>query len=56
MRFALTGRGKRGGARVLYVYCEHEQRIFFLLGYPKNVRGTLTQGEKNALKQWVEQL
>lgn len=56
MRFALPGRGKRGGVRVLYVYRDHEQRIFFLLGYPKNVRETLTQSEKNALKQWVQEL
>lgn len=56
MRFALPGRGKSGGARVLYVYAPHDQRIYFLLTYPKNVRDTLTQAEKNALKQWVQTL
>lgn len=56
MRFALEGRGKSGGIRILYVYAKHGERIFLLLGYPKNVRATLTQGEKNALKQWVQQL
>ena len=56
MRFALTGRGKSGGARVLYVYAPHDQRIYFLLAYAKNVRDTLTQAEKNALKQWVQTL
>lgn len=56
LRFGLQGRGKRGGIRVLYVYAKHEQRIYFLLGYAKNVRETLTQGEKNALKAWVQEL
>jgi hypothetical protein len=56
MRFALPGRGKSGGARVLYVYSPHDQRIFFLLTYSKNVRDTLTQAEKHALKQWVQTL
>jgi hypothetical protein len=56
MRFALEGGGKSGGLRVLYVFAEHDERFFLLLGYPKNVRATLTQGEKNALKQWVQQL
>jgi hypothetical protein len=56
MRFALPGRGKSGGARVLYVYAPHDQRIYFLLAYPKNVRDTLTQAEKNALKQWIQML
>jgi hypothetical protein len=41
MSFALEGRGKSGGIRVLYVY---------------SMRETLTQGEKNALKKWVQQL
>jgi hypothetical protein len=56
MRFALEGGGKSGGLRVLYVFAKHDERFFLLLGYPKNVRATLTQGEKNALKQWVQQL
>jgi hypothetical protein len=55
-RFALEGRGKSGGIRVLYVYAKHDEKIYFLLAYPKNVRDTLTQGEKNALKKWVQQL
>lgn len=56
MRFALEGGGKSGGIRVLYVYAKHDQRIYLLLGYPKSVRETLTQGEKNALRTWVQQL
>lgn len=56
MRFALPGRGKRGSIRVLYVYVKVDCRIYFLLVYPKNVRDTLTQGEKSALRSWIETL
>jgi hypothetical protein len=56
MRFALPGRGKSSGVRVLYVYARHDSRIYFLLAYAKNVRTTLTQADKNALKAWVRQL
>ena len=56
LRFALEGRGKSGGIRILYVHAKHDQRVYFLLGYPKNVRDTLRQGEKNALRKWVQDL
>jgi hypothetical protein len=56
MRFALEGRGKSGSIRVLYVHAKHDERVYLLLGYPKNVRETLTHGERNALKKWVQQL
>jgi hypothetical protein len=56
MRVALPGRGKSGGARILYVFAPHDQRIYLLLAYPKSVRDTLSQAEKNALKKWVQTL
>lgn len=56
LRFALAGGGKSGGARVLYVYMKSACRVVFLLAYPKNVRETLSQGEKNALRKWVQTL
>jgi hypothetical protein len=56
VRFALPGGGKSGGARVLYVYARSACRVYFLLAYPKNVRATLGQGEKNALRKWVQTL
>jgi hypothetical protein len=56
VRFALSGGGKSGGARVLYVYDRADCRVYFLLAYSKHVRETLSQGEKNALKRWVQTL
>jgi len=42
LRIALPGRGKRGGARVIYYYWSRESRIYLLLGYAKNVQEDLT--------------
>lgn len=56
VRFPLPGGGKSGGARVLYVYAAHDERIYFLLAYTKSVRESLGSGEKNALRKWVETL
>jgi len=49
VRVALPGRGKRGGARVIYFYRKARRRIYLLLAYPKNEKASLTKAEKNAL-------
>ena len=56
LRFALSGGGKSGGARVLYVYHRSDCRVYFLLAYSKSVRESLSRSETNALKKWVETL
>lgn len=43
LRVAVKGRGKRGGARVLYLYVQVRARIFFLAVYDKASREDLTQ-------------
>jgi hypothetical protein len=42
LRVALAGRGKRGGARVIYYWWASKDRCYLLQGYAKNVRGDLT--------------
>ncbi len=37
--------GKRGGARITYLYVEVKDRIYFILAYAKNVRGNTTPAE-----------
>jgi len=37
-----TGRGKRGSYRYVYLYLEHQERIYLLYLYPKNVVANLT--------------
>ena len=54
---ALTGTdgidavGKRGGARIIYVYVMIAERISLLRCYAKSVRTDLTADEKSELRQ-----
>lgn len=41
LRVALDGRGKRGGARVIYYWQVPASRVYLLLAYPKNVLDNL---------------
>jgi mRNA-degrading endonuclease RelE of RelBE toxin-antitoxin system len=54
VRWRLPGRGKRGGARVIYYLKAATGRIFLLFLYPKNVRSDLSQGELRTLRRLVE--
>jgi hypothetical protein len=42
MRVALPGRGKRGGARVIYYYRSERRRIYLLFTYGKSETATLS--------------
>ena len=55
-RFALTGRGKRGGARLIYYWQVAADRIFMLLAYAKNRQDDLTPDELAVLRQLVKRL
>lgn len=50
------GKGKRGGARVLYVDVEVKQTVFFINVYSKDEKDDLTESEKQALKVIVKML
>ena len=56
LRAPLPNRGKRGGARVLYLYVEFRGRIYFLLAYAKNEQVDLSPGQKKALRIMVKEL
>ncbi len=53
IRVSLEGRGKRGGARVIYYYRDSRNAIFFLTLYPKNKKSDLTPKEKEAIKEQI---
>ena len=55
MRWAGSGRGKRGGLRVIYYWQVADDQIWLLLAYPKNERDDLSHDEIKQLKQLVEQ-
>ncbi|MCW8132893.1 MAG: type II toxin-antitoxin system RelE/ParE family toxin [Planctomycetota bacterium] len=55
IRISLPGRGKRGGARVIYYYARSQERIALLYAYNKNVEGELTRDQIRFLRKIVEE-
>ena len=49
LRFAASGRGKRGGARVIYYYEDKATPIYALLAYAKARKIDLTPNERRAV-------
>jgi hypothetical protein len=54
IRWAIEGRGKRGGARVIYFWAASRDQVLLLLIYPKNERDDLTPGQLKKLRTIVE--
>lgn len=53
VRWGLPGRGKRGGARVIYYYHNEHMPVFLLAAYAKNEKANLNHAERNAIKRLV---
>jgi hypothetical protein len=51
LRWAAKGKGKRGGARIIYLYVVVAARIYLIRCYAKNVKTDLTADEKKQLSQ-----
>ena len=51
LRWAAKGKGKRGGARIIYLYVVVAARIYLLRCYAKSVRTDLTADEKKEVRQ-----
>ncbi len=47
------GKGKRGGARVHYLWLPHRERIYLLFAYSKDEDDTLSEQQKKALRAVV---
>ncbi len=54
LRWAASGRGKRGGMRVIYYWFTAQGAILLLFIYPKNVQENLTAGQLKQLKKIIE--
>ncbi len=54
LRWSASGRGKRGGARVIYYWATEQERILMLLIYAKNESDDLTQDQIKTLRQILE--
>lgn len=55
LRWAGSGRGKRGGLRVIYYWQTADDQIWLLVAYPKSERGDLSHDQIKQLKRLVEQ-
>jgi hypothetical protein len=53
--WGVAGRGKRGGARVIYFWHPESARILMLFAYAKNERDDLTLLQRQAFRRVVEE-
>ena len=51
LRWASKGKGRRVGARVIYLYVVVAARIYLIRRYAKNMKTDLTADEKKQLRQ-----
>jgi len=56
IRWALSGRGKRGGARTIYYYRNESIPLFILDIYAKNQKADLSEADKHSLKSLLSQI
>ena len=54
LRWMGSGRGKRGGLRIIYYWHVPGSSILFLLAYPKNEQEDLTPAQLKVLKSIIE--
>jgi len=52
-RYALPGKGKSGGARVIYTDIVHKRKVYLLLCYGKNEQDDLTDSQKKQLEKLI---
>ncbi len=56
LRWALPGRGKRGGARVIYFYHSGAMPLFALTAFAKNQRADIGQADRNGFRELTARL
>jgi hypothetical protein len=53
VRFGFGGRGKSGGARIVYLFSGTDLPVFILAAFAKNEKADLSPSERNALGKMV---
>lgn len=56
VRFAAKGKGKRGGARIIYYWYSESAPLYALLAYGKNEKTNLTPDETKAVAAFAKQI
>ncbi len=56
LRFAMVGRGKSGGVRVIYYWVPAQNQIYMLLIYPNSRKDDLSDRETAVLREHVKEL
>ena len=51
LRFTAFGRGKRGGARVIYYYLDEAMPVYALLAYAKTAKTDMTPDERRTVSK-----
>jgi hypothetical protein len=56
LRWSLPGRGKRGGARVVYVYFLSRGDVYLMTAYAKNEKVDLSPKDRSAIRDMIVRL
>ncbi len=56
LRWGVEGRGKRGGARIIYYYHSPLMPIHLITAFAKNEQSDLTPADRSALRPLVDEL
>jgi hypothetical protein len=56
IRIALSGKGKRGGGRIIYLYIKTRSKIYLVYAYSKGELENLTEDDKKRLKILVNHI
>ena len=54
--FGFGGRGKSGGARIIYFFSGEDLPVFVLAAFAKNEKADLSVSERNALSRMVRDM
>lgn len=56
VRVGVEGRGKSGGARVVYFFHNESMPVYLLAAFAKNAKGNLSKAERNAMRKVVTEI
>jgi mRNA-degrading endonuclease RelE of RelBE toxin-antitoxin system len=55
LRWAIPGKGKRGGLRIIYYWYAQDEKIYMLLSYKKSEKADLTRTQLRILIEYVRE-